>query len=305
MAVKKTKKVGNNYFTQETEDAIIKYNNESNHKEKNIIYEHYIHYPLFKLTQNIIHTFKFYHTEVEDLEHLQHELIIFVMSKFHLFNPAVSVTRKIDEIFMKSKYDLPKYSFKEWLHDNGKDNNTFPLKDIIEYVRTQINDPELEKEFKKINIPKAYSYFGTIIKRWLILYNNKNYATKIQKIPIYNDSDDNSQDFLEDNIGNESESENYNEGLDYFIDYFTDTCNKNLDKIFQKTQDIQIADAILQLFKNRQNIDVFNKKNLYIYIREIIDVKTPKITNVANQLYDIFKTNYVFYLENDYIDFKF
>ena len=40
-----------------------------------------------------------------------------------------------------------------------------------------------------------------------------------------------------------------------------------------------IADAILELFRKRDNIDVFNKKALYIYIREMVDVKTPKITN--------------------------
>jgi hypothetical protein len=29
---------------------------------------------------------------------------------------------------------------------------------------------------------KAYSYFGTIVKRWLILYNTKNYTKKIKKV---------------------------------------------------------------------------------------------------------------------------
>ena len=75
-----------NYFTQETEDAIILYNNTTCPKEKSKIYEEKIHYGFFKLTQNIIHTFKFYHTEVDNLEHLQHEIIVFLLSKIHLFN---------------------------------------------------------------------------------------------------------------------------------------------------------------------------------------------------------------------------
>jgi len=78
-----------NYFTQETEDAIVLYNNTLNPALKSKIYEEKIHYAFFKLTQNIIHTFKFYHTEVEDLEHLQHEIIVFLLSKIHLFNPAL------------------------------------------------------------------------------------------------------------------------------------------------------------------------------------------------------------------------
>ena len=49
---------------------------------------------------------------------------------------------------------------------------------------------------------------------------------------------------------------------------------------------------------------LFNKKALYIYIREMVDVKTPKITKIANQLYSIFKDNYIFYLDNGYVEFE-
>ena len=73
------------------------------------------------------------------------------------------------------------------------------------------------------------------------------------------------------------------------LDLYTEYCSQNLTKIFPKEYDAQIADAILELFRKRENLDIFNKKALYIYIREIIDVKTPKITKIANQLYDIFK----------------
>ena len=78
----------------------------------------------------------------------------------------------------------------------------------------------------------------------------------------------------------------------------------NIYKYFSKEYDAQIADCILELFRKREAIDVFNKKALYIYIREMIDVKTPKITKIANQLYAIFKDNYIFYLENGYVEFE-
>ena len=85
-SVKMPKKSGSkNYFTQETEDAIVLYNNTVDPVLKSKIYEEKIHYAFFKLTQNIIHTFKFYHTEVENLEHLQHEIIVFLLSKIHLY----------------------------------------------------------------------------------------------------------------------------------------------------------------------------------------------------------------------------
>ncbi len=64
---KPKKAKGVQYFTQETEDAIVRYNKTDNPVEKEKIYHRYIHYPFFKLTENIIHTFKFYYTEVENM----------------------------------------------------------------------------------------------------------------------------------------------------------------------------------------------------------------------------------------------
>ena len=79
---KKRRPKSKNYFTQDTEDAIVLYNNTECSEIRSKIYDKEIHYAFFKLTQNIIHTFKFYHTEVENLEHLQHEIIVFYYLKF-------------------------------------------------------------------------------------------------------------------------------------------------------------------------------------------------------------------------------
>ena len=59
----------------------------------------------------------------------------------------------------------------------------------------------------------------------------------------------------------------------------------------------------LNYFVKEKLLEVFNKKALYIYIREMVDVKTPKITKIADKLHDIFKTQYIFYLENWYAKF--
>ena len=235
--IKKTRKPKNkNYFTQETEDAIILYNNTPNPALRSKIYEEKIHFPFFKLTQNIIHTFKFYHTDVENLEHLQHEIIVFLLSKIHLFNP-----------------------------DNGA---------------------------------KAYSYFGTIVKRWCILYNEKTYKSKVKKTSVDELSKDDSYSYT-------LELSSPDDKLSYFIDQYVDYVTENIYLIFPKETDAKIADAVLELFRKRDQIDIFNKKALYIYIHEMIpSAKTPKITKIANSLYGIFKKNYVFYLDQGYIDFQ-
>jgi len=232
--VVKKKKKGIQYFTQDTEDAIILYNNTTDFELKSRLYNDRIHYAFFKLTENIIHTFKFYYTEVDNIEDLQHEVITFLLSKIHLFNPEKGA--------------------------------------------------------------KAYSYFGTIVKRYLILSNQKNYKKRIDTLPIETLEEDENHSY-------DIEESPYNERLSMFIDEYVEHCTKHIYDLFPKEYDAQIADAILELFRKREFLDVFNKKALYIYIREIIDVKTPKITKIANQLYDIFKEGYVFYLEHGYTNF--
>jgi len=230
----RAKKKSNQYFTQETEDAIVEYNAAETFEEKNKIYHERIHYAFFKLTENIIHTFKFYYTEVDNIEDLQFEVISFLLSKIHLFNPEKGA--------------------------------------------------------------KAYSYFGTIAKRYLILSNQKNYKKRVETSP---------SEILEEDENHSYEMEDSPniEKLSYYIDEFTEYCTENIFELFPKGDDAQIADAILELFRKREDINVFNKKALYIYIREMVDVKTPKITKIANQLYDIFKEGYVFYLDNGYTRF--
>jgi len=144
---------------------------------------------------------------------------------------------------------------------------------------------------------KAYSYFGTIVKRWLILYNTKNYKKKIKKVPIDVLTSDNSTHTYK--PGDESVKSD----LDKYVDIFVDHVSENIFELFPKKNDAQIADAILELFRKRETLEVFNKKALYIYIREIVDVKTPKITKIADKLHDIFKQQYIFYLENGYARF--
>ena len=66
--------------------------------------------------------------------------------------------------------------------------------------------------------------------------------------------------------------------FDKTINYF----DSNLNKLFPKEADRKVAESIIYLCKNKDAIDNFNKKALYIMIREMTDVKTSKITQVSN-----------------------
>jgi len=147
---------------------------------------------------------------------------------------------------------------------------------------------------------KAYSYFGTIVKRWLILYNTKNYNKKIKKVPTDTLLKENST-YVWNNVDNYGKKK---DELSEYIDLFVEYTTENILELFPKKNDAQIADAILELFRKREVLEVFNKKALYIYIREMVEVKTPKITKIADKLYDIFKSNYIHYLEYGYTKFQ-
>ena len=56
----------------------------------------------------------------------------------------------------------------------------------------------------------------------------------------------------------------------------------NLTNIFRRDKDIRVADSVLHLFRIKQNLENFNKKALYIMIREMTNVPTSKITQVSN-----------------------
>lgn len=230
-----------NYFTQETEDAIIAYNLSTDFVERSKIYDDKIHYAFFKLTQNIIHTFKFYYTEVENIEDLQHEVIIFLLSKIHKFDPSRGA--------------------------------------------------------------KAYSYFGTIVKRWLILYNDTNYKKRVNSTPVSTIEEDGTYSYTVEENNSPSDRLSHNDKISLFTDLYVEHCTNNIYTLFPKEMDAKIADAILELFRKRDHLVIFNKKALYIYIREIIDVKTSKITKIALVLSGIFKKSYIHYLETGIVKF--
>ena len=54
--------------------------------------------------------------------------------------------------------------------------------------------------------------------------------------------------------------------------------------MMNEQKDILVADSVLELFRRRQNIENFNKKALYIMIREMTGSNTQHITRVVNQM---------------------
>lgn len=216
------KKEGKNprlvYFTKETEQAIVRYNNEENPDIRNQIFRKEIYYPLDKLSENIINRFKFPYMD---------------------------------------------YSFKD-------------VKDqVVSFLVLNLHKYSADKG-------KAFSYFSVIAKNYLILNNNNRY--KQEKRSIYlSDVVEGHSSFEEVMTVDISARESQTDAKE-FIRLMLEFWEHNLTRIFKKKKDIQIADAILELFRRAEGIENFNKKALYLMVREMTGYKTSNITKVVNKM---------------------
>ena len=122
---------------------------------------------------------------------------------------------------------------------------------------------------------KAFSYFSIVAKNYLILHNNKNY--KNYKIHDKMDVLDYGS-YISDKQGEKDVAEFNKTYVDEMLDYW----ENNLTNIFKRQKDILVADAVLEMFRRRENIENFNKKALYIFIREMTGSKTQHITRIVN-----------------------
>jgi hypothetical protein len=141
---------------------------------------------------------------------------------------------------------------------------------------------------------KAFSYFSIVANNYLIAEKNKNYY-------LYNKRHNLEAIDSERNIVNEQLRNEFIDEQRDFVDIFVDIIEGFLPLIFNKTRDIQVADSILYLFKTRDNIENYNKKALYILIRERTGIKTQYITNVITRFKLIYGRLYEAYSDGQNI----
>ena len=199
------------YFNQDTENAIIRLNNETRPHMKERIYNEHIRTAFEKLAENIIHTFKFYYFDVPS-EDVKHEVVSFLYMNIRKFT-------------------------------EGKG--------------------------------KAFSYFSIVAKNYLILHNNNNYKRMKQ-----HDGED-VMDYKRDPITELRSKEARTMKMEY-IEQLAEYWRHNLSTVFKRKKDLDVANAVVELIDMRENIDNFNKKALYILIREMTGSNTQHITRVIN-----------------------
>jgi hypothetical protein len=214
------------YFTQGTENAIVRHNKETRPHMRERIYNEHIRFAFEKLAENIIHTFKFYYFDVPS-DDVKHEVVSFLYMNMHKFT-------------------------------EGKG--------------------------------KAFSYFSIVAKNYLILHNNNNYK-RMKQHDEYSVMD------YKRNPTTEMKMKDKKEMNMEYITILAEYWKNNLTIVFKRKKDLDVANAVVELIDMKDRIDNFNKKALYILIREMTDSNTQHITRVINVMkkhHIILKKNFEF-----------
>jgi hypothetical protein len=120
---------------------------------------------------------------------------------------------------------------------------------------------------------KAFSYFSVITKNWFIHKVKRQQKRNKREVDYDNISKRFEEEFLSTNesyITTREEDEFWNS---FYVEL------KSWDSSFMKDNDLKVYQAILVLFESKDDIEIFNKKAIYLYLREITGLNTKQIVN--------------------------
>jgi len=136
---------------------------------------------------------------------------------------------------------------------------------------------------------KAFSYFSVITKNWFIHKVKKQQKRNRREVDYDNIAKKHEEEYLSTNESYVTEREEKE---------FWETFYKELgswDESTMKDNDLKVYRAINILFESRDEIEIFNKKAIYLYLREITGLNTKQIVNSLKKFrkkYYTFKQNW-------------
>lgn len=157
----------------------------------------------------------------------------------------------------------------------------------ILWDREQIEHEVMTHLYEKLNKfdisknKKSFSYFGTITKNWMIQRCN---ADKNKRF-----IDDDNQDIIVQNISiNAYEENEVNQHNQDFISGIIEDFDDWDSKENYNQEDFAVLEIVNDILKNYHRFNIYNKKQLYVYIREATDLPSRKITKSLKKI----KINY-------------
>ena len=136
---------------------------------------------------------------------------------------------------------------------------------------------------------KAFSYFSVITKNWFIHKVKKN-TKRLQREVAYEDAELELQTTFVD------------PGQTYFVETIRNEFWSNLwleidtwDSDFEKEQERKVYEAVKIVLESAEQIDILNKKAIYLYLRELTGLNTKQVVTQLNKMrsrYHMFKKDW-------------
>tara|TARA_Y100000296_G_scaffold86701_1_gene127416 strand:+ start:1233 stop:1934 length:702 start_codon:yes stop_codon:yes gene_type:complete len=131
---------------------------------------------------------------------------------------------------------------------------------------------------------KAFSYFSVITKNWFIHKVKKNSQKTRREVQYEEIAKELEQRHLS------TENNYYNERTQREFWEFLWKEIETWDKITLKPNEKKVLEAVKILLSNPDSIEIFNKKAIYLYIREITGLNTKQVVNNLNKLREKYRS---------------
>ena len=151
------------YFTDVTEQAVIRHNKETRPYMRERIYNEHIRQPFEKLAENIIHTFKFYYFDVPS-EDVKHEVVSFLYMNMHKFTEGKGKAFSYFSIVAKNYLILHN-------NNNYKKMKMHDGEEVTDYKRDPVRETDIldmksaKKEYLDLFVEYWTNNLTTVFKR--------------------------------------------------------------------------------------------------------------------------------------------
>ena len=137
---------------------------------------------------------------------------------------------------------------------------------------------------------KAFSYFSVITKNWFIHKVKKNSQQTRREVKY----DDIAKDLEQEHLSTYNSYEKDREDQEFWLYLWKEIDRWEEEKL--KPNEEKVLKAVRILLEHSDEIEIFNKKAVYLYLRELTGLNTKQVVNNLNKLrikYRHFKKNWI------------
>ena len=138
-------------------------------------------------------------------------------------------------------------------------------------------------KFKPEKGHKAFSYFSVITKNWFIHKVKKQQRKNRREV----DFDNVSKSYEEEYLSTDQSWLNDKIQEEFWNSFYRSMKTWNIEEL--RENDERVYKAIIVLFESKDDIEIFNKKAIYLYLREITGLNTKQVVNSLNKFRGMYR----------------